>query len=270
MRHPLVILALVAAVYFAVCVVAVAFQKRLVFFPQRRIYTDPEKAGMAYRDVFFQTSDGVALHGWLIPASGTSRILLFFHGNAGNISDRLESIRIFYDLGLSVFIFDYRGYGRSGGRVSEAGTYEDARAAYRYLTESESVNPADIVFFGRSLGGSVAIELATEHSPAALIVESCFPALADVGARAYPFLPVRRLLRVRYDSSDRIPRVDCPKLVIHSHDDEIVPFELGRRLFDLAGPPKHFLEIRGDHNTGFIESEAVYREGIERFLGTLR
>jgi fermentation-respiration switch protein FrsA (DUF1100 family) len=269
MRHPLVILAVVVGLYAAVCVLAFVFQRRLVFFPSRDLFATPGQAGMAYRDVTFRADDDVELHGWFVPASGAKRILLFCHGNAGNISDRLESIRVFHDLGLSVFIFDYRGYGRSGGQVSEAGTYRDARAAYRYLLDTEGARAEDILFFGRSLGGSVAIELATEFRPAALIVESCFPTIADVGARAYPFLPVRPLMRVRYDSTERIRRVDCPKLFIHSRDDEIVPFDLGRRLHDMAASPKEFLEIRGDHNAGFVVSGGLYRGGLERFLHAL-
>ncbi len=270
MRHPMVIIALVAGAYFTLCVLAFVFQRRLVFFPDRKVSANPAQSGMAHRDVFFRTSDGVELHGWFVPASASSRVLLFCHGNAGNISDRLESIRIFHDLGLSVFIFDYRGYGRSGGQVSEEGTYRDARAAYVHLVEKEGVSPENIVLYGQSLGGSVAIELAAERNSAALIIESCFPTLADVAARAYPFLPVRPLLRVRYDSRERIRRVGCPKLVIHSRDDEIVPFELGKRLYDLAAPPKQLLVLSGDHNTGFVVSGAVYTEGLERFLGSLR
>lgn len=266
MRHAPAVIALIAAFYALVCVLAFVFQKRLVYFPQRRLHATPRDAGMAYRDVAFRAEDGVSLHGWFIPAAGAKRVLLFCHGNAGNIADRLESIRIFHDLGLSVFIFDYRGFGRSGGRVGEAGTYRDARAAYRYLVETEGARAEDVVVFGRSLGGSVAIAVASEFSPAALIVESCFPSMADVGARAYPYLPVRLLLRVRYDSTERVRALDCPKLFIHSRDDEIVPFDLGRRLYELSAPPKEFLEIRGDHNAGFAESGELYRGGIERFL----
>jgi fermentation-respiration switch protein FrsA (DUF1100 family) len=269
MRHPVAIIALAAGAYFALCLLAYVFQRRLVFFPDRKISASPAALGMAYRDVSFRATDGVELHGWYVPASGASRVVLVCHGNGGNISDRLESIRIFHDLGLSILIFDYRGYGRSGGQATEQGTYEDARAAYRHLMETEGVRPERIVFFGESLGGAVAVELATHHTPAALIVESCFPTLADVGARAYPFLPVRSLLRIRYDSRERIRRVGCPKLVIHSRDDEIVPFDLGTRLYDGAPPPKEFLEIRGGHNTGFIESNARYREGLDRFLRAL-
>ncbi|UCG51522.1 MAG: alpha/beta hydrolase [Candidatus Latescibacterota bacterium] len=269
MRHPMMILVAVTGAYVLVCALAFVFQKHMVFFPDRGMFGTPIQAGMTYRDVFFDTEDGVRLHGWLVPAPEARRTVLFFHGNAGNISHRLESIQIFRNLGLSVFIFDYRGYGRSGGRVSEAGTYLDARAAYRHIIEEEGVDPTDIVFFGRSLGGSVAVELATHHKPRAVILESCFPTLADVGQRAYRFLPVRQLLRIRYDSTERIVGLACPKLIVHSRNDEIVPFDLGQRLFELASEPKEFLEIRGDHNAGFIESGRLYTDGLGRFLESL-
>jgi len=224
---------------------------------------------MPYEDVFFDTEDGVKLHGWFVPAPDASRVILFFHGNAGNISHRLESIRIFHDLGLSVFIIDYRGYGRSGGSISEKGTYLDARAAYRHLTGEMRIAPEDVVFFGRSLGASVAIELATHHLPGAVIAESCFPSMVDVGQHAYRFLPVRLLLQIRYDSTDRIAGLTCPVLVIHSRDDEIVPFDLGKRLYELASEPKSFLEIEGDHNAGFIESGQLYNDGLALFIDSL-
>jgi fermentation-respiration switch protein FrsA (DUF1100 family) len=263
------ILAILAGVYVLVCLFAFVFQKKLVFFPDRAIAADPERAGMPFEDVFFNAGDGVRLHGWFVPSAETDMVVLFFHGNAGNISHRLESIRIFHDLGLSVFIIDYRGYGRSGGSVDEAGTYADARAARSYLVEDRNVAPENIVYFGRSLGGAVAVELAAEHEPRGMILESCFPSLADVGARAYPLLPVRRLLTIRYDSTGRIPGIACPKLVIHSRDDEIVPFELGRRLYELAGEPKTLLDIRGDHNAGFIESGSMYVDGLSGFFESL-
>jgi fermentation-respiration switch protein FrsA (DUF1100 family) len=269
MRHPMMILATIAGVYVLACLLAFAFQKQMVFFPDRAMFGTPAQAGMTYRDVFFDAEDGVKLHGWFVPAPEGKHVVLFFHGNAGNISHRLESIRVFHDLGLSVFIIDYRGYGRSGGSISETGTYLDSRAAYRHLTDKEGIGAENILFFGRSLGGSVAIELSMDHTPRALLVESCFPSLADVGARAYPFLPVRLLLRIRYNSAGRIAALRCPKLVIHSRGDEIVPFDLGQRLFGLAAEPKEFLEIQGDHNAGFIDSGRMYADGLARFIETL-
>lgn len=269
MRHPMIILAVLAGVYVLVCLLAFVFQKKMVFFPDRAMIADPSQAGLAYSDVFLDTADGIRLHGWFVPSAETGLVVLFFHGNAGNISHRIESIRLFHELGLSVFIVDYRGYGRSGGSAGEKGMYADARAAYRFLVERQNVAPGDILFFGRSLGAAVAADLAAEFSPRGLILESCFPRLADVGARAYPLLPVRRLLRVRYDLSDPISRVDCPKLIIHSRQDEIVPFELGQRVYDLAREPKQLLEIRGDHNGGFMESGPLYIDGLNAFIKSL-
>ncbi len=269
MRHPMMILAILAGIYVLVCLLAFVFQKKMVFFPDRAMVADPTHAGMPYDDVFVDTSDGIRLHGWFVPSAESELVVLFFHGNAGNISHRLESIRIFHDLGLSVFIVDYRGYGRSDGSVGEKGVYADARAAYQFLVEKQNIAPRNILFFGRSLGAAVAVDLAAEFPPRGLILESCFPSLADVGARAYPLLPVRRLLRVRFDSTDSITRVECKKLFIHSRQDEIVAFELGQRVFDLALEPKRLLEIRGDHNGGFIESGALYTDGLGAFIKSL-
>jgi fermentation-respiration switch protein FrsA (DUF1100 family) len=265
----IVLFASFAILYLLVCLLAYLFQSRLVYFPQRRLETTPDCHGMPYRDVFFFSEDHVRLHGWFIPAPDARGVLLFCHGNAGNISHRLDSVRLFHDLGLTVFIFDYRGYGQSRGRISENGTYRDALAAWRCLVEQEDVAADEITIFGRSLGGAVAVELATRVAPRALIVESTFNSAVELGARAYPWLPVRLLARIRYDSQDRIRDVRCPKLFVHSPADELVPFGLGRRLFRLAGPPKEFLRIRGGHNDGFLASGALYRDGLARFLASV-
>jgi fermentation-respiration switch protein FrsA (DUF1100 family) len=194
------------------------------------------------------------------------RVLLFCHGNAGNIAGRIRSLRLFHDLGLSVLIFDYRGYGRSEGRPSEAGTYADVRAAWRFLLEEEGLRPGEIVVLGRSLGGAVAIDLALLHPPAALIVESTFTSTIDLGSRLYPWLPVRWLGRIRYDSARKIGRVTVPKLFVHSREDDVVPFVFGRRLYDMAPEPKEFLEIHGSHAEAHFVSGERYREGLLRFL----
>ena len=255
--------------YLLACVLVFVFQARLVFFPDRAIVASPKHIGLDFEDVFFKTEDALRLHGWFVPAEGARDVLLFFHGNAGNLSHRLDSIRIFHDLGLSVFIIDYRGYGRSGGRVGEKGTYRDARGAFRYLTEERQIEPSNIVYFGRSLGAAVAIELATEHEPKAVIAESCFTSLPDVGRRIYPWLPVRILARIHYDSVPRVAEITCPKLFIHSRDDEMLPIRLAERLYDAAVDPKAFLTIQGDHNSGFLASGATYIDGLIDFLGSL-
>jgi fermentation-respiration switch protein FrsA (DUF1100 family) len=260
------VLAIFAVVYLLICALAMVFQPRLVYFPTRTLDTTPDRFGLPYRDVYFTTEDRVKLHGWFIPASPEHAVLLFFHGNGGNISHRLDSVRIFHDLGLSVFIIDYRGYGQSEGRTGEEGTYRDASAAWRHLVESERVEAERVVVFGRSLGGAIAVELASRVQPRAVILESTFTSAVELGARAYPWLPVRQLARIRYDSARRIGEVTCPKLFVHSLDDEVVPYGLGLRLYKEAGRPKELLKIRGGHGDGFLVSGRRYRDGIRDFL----
>ncbi len=252
-------------------------QSGLLYLPDaagRGLVATPAAIGLVYEDVHLRTEDGVFLHGWLVSAperapQAPRRTLLFFHGNAGNISHRLDSLRIFADLGLDVFIFDYRGYGQSGGSPSEEGTYRDATAAWRWLTGDRRIDPGQIVLFGRSLGAAVAAELATRTEPAGLIVESAFTSVPDLGAEIYPFIPVRLLARYRYDNLDRIASVRVPVLVVHSSGDEIIPFSHGQALLAAARSPKQFLELRGGHNDGFLASEADYRRGLVAFLTSL-
>jgi hypothetical protein len=215
-----------------------------------------------------RTSDGVTLHGWYIPGR-SDRVLLFFHGNAGNISHRLESIRQFLQLGLSVLIIDYRGYGQSGGRPTEQGIYRDAQAAWRYLAEANETPATRIVLFGRSMGASAASYLATRHRPLALIVESSFTSVPDIAAEYYPWLPVRRLSRLRHSTEDFIREADCPVLVIHSRDDEIVPFRHGEAIYAAASEPRTLFEIHGTHNDAFLRDEHNYLAGLQSFLDGL-
>ena len=253
-----------------ICAVSIAlvyiFQSRFVYFPIRTLSTDPSSIGLRFEDVYFETEDGVTLHGWFIPHDGARGVILFCHGNAGNISHRLDSIRVFHRLGLDVFIFDYRGYGQSEGRPTERGTYEDAEAAWRYLIEEHQVLPSEVIVFGRSIGGAVGAWLAQNHKPRLLILESTFTSLRDVAATLYPFFPVKRLLRFEYSTVEYLGGVNCPVLIIHSRNDEIMPFSQGQQLFEVAREPKTFLEISGTHNEGFITSGRDYEEGLDAFL----
>jgi multidrug efflux pump len=192
-----------------------------------------------------------------------------FHGNAGNISHRLESIRQFLQLGLSVLIIDYRGYGQSEGRTTEQGIYRDADAAWRYLTETNNTPARRIVVFGRSMGASAAAYLAAQHHPLALIIESSFTSVPDIAREYYPWLPVRWLSRLRHSAEDFVRQARSPVLVIHSRDDEIVPFHHGEAIFAAAGKPKAFVEIRGTHNDAFLRDEQDYLTGLQAFLDTL-
>lgn len=263
----MVILAVIlVTLYLALVGLAYLFQERLLYFPLRGLSLTPAAGGLDYEEVWLETSDGVTLHGWFIPAASPRGVLLFFHGNAGNISHRLDSIDTFHRLGLSTFIIDYRGYGRSQGRPTEQGTYQDAEAAWRYLVEERQISPADIIIFGRSLGGGVASWLAQQYSPGALILESTFTSVTDMAARQYPFLPVRQLGRIHYDTLARLPEIDCPILIIHSPDDRIIPYEHSQRLYAAARDPKEFLEIRGGHNDGFIISASDYEARLDGFI----
>jgi len=265
-----VILAL-AGVYVLILIVAWAFQSRMVFFPDGEAAGDPGDAGLDFEEVWL-SSGGRRIHGWFVPAAGGPPVatLLFCHGNAGNITHRVDSIKQFHDLQLSVFIFDYQGYGRSEGRAGERATYQDSRAAWDYLIDERGLSPEDIVLFGRSLGGAVAIELATVTDPMALIAESCFTSAVEMGTRVYPWLPIRLVSRIRYDSLKRVGDVDAPILFIHSIEDEVVPFGMGKRLYHRAPRPKEFLKIRGGHNDGFLVSAPLYRETIAGFLASIR
>lgn len=260
---------ILAGAYVLVCLAVFLLQSRLVFFPSREDAGNPASVGLDYRDVFFEAFSGRSLHGWFIPAPDAEYTLLYCHGNAGNITHRLGPIRQFVDIGVSVFIFDYGGYGRSQGRPSETATYEDAAAAWAQLTEVEGVDPSSVILYGRSLGAAVAIDLATEVEPRALILESSFTSIPELGARIYPWLPVRFLARFRYNNSRKVTRIRVPKLFIHSLQDEIVPFGMGRRLYNRAAQPKQFLKIRGSHNESPATNAMDYENGVKSFIASL-
>lgn len=263
------LLVLVAVVYGAMLLYVFVNQSRLLFLPDvggRDVRITPADVGLAYDQVTLTTSDDVELDAWFVPAPGAKGVVLFCHGNAGNISHRLDSLEIFHRLGLSVLIFDYRGYGRSQGRPSEDGTYLDSEAAWHYLVGQRNMAPQRIVIFGRSLGAAVAARLARRQQPAALIVESAFTSVPDMGAELYPLLPVRLLSRLRYDVVWSVAESRCPLLVVHSRDDDIIPFAHGERIFAAARPPKEFLEIHGGHNEGFLISGRLYSQGLADFV----
>jgi fermentation-respiration switch protein FrsA (DUF1100 family) len=274
MRALLTLLAGLALIYVALGVALYLFQGSMVFLanlPGRALEATPADIGLDYENVHFDTADGEQLHGWYIRAPDARGVLLFFHGNAGNISHRLESILIFNRLRLDVLIVDYRGYGQSTGRPSERGTYRDAQAAWDYLVRDRIVAPGNIVVFGRSLGGAVgawlAAQLPAEEQPAAVIIESSFTSGADMARRLYPVYPARLLTRLKYPVIEFVGRLQCPVLVVHSRDDEIIPFTMGRAIYDAVGQPKDFIELRGDHNAGFWISREHYAAGLDAFLG---
>jgi alpha-beta hydrolase superfamily lysophospholipase len=242
------------------------FQSRYVYYPEPVLSANPGNIGLYFESVSFVTTDGVKLSGWFVPHENARGVILFCHGNAGNISHRLESIQIFHQLGLDVFIFDYRGYGQSEGKPTEQGTYKDVEAAWRYLIEERQVQSKKVIVFGRSLGGAIAAWVTQSHTPGALILESTFISVRDIATRLYPYLPVKLLLRYKYNTAEYLGKVDCPVLIVHSRDDEIMPFSLGQQLFKMTKGPKQFLEITGTHNVGFITSGEHYEEGLNTFI----
>lgn len=266
----------VAVGYGAIVGLAFAFQDQLLFQPSSRLFATPSDAGMPYETVRLDTEDGETLHGWWISAPDVSRetspgdpaehTLLFFHGNAGNISGRMESVQQFHWLGLNVLIVDYRGYGQSTGAPSEEGIYRDAEACWRYLMETKDLAPQRIIVFGRSMGGGAATWLAAREQPGGVILESVFTNVPDIGAHHYPFLPVRALATNQFDNKSRVDEIEAPTLFIHSRGDRIVPFTLGRQVYEAAVEPKQFLEIEGGHNDGFLVSKEEYLRAIDDFL----
>jgi hypothetical protein len=268
MRTLLSILTIAISVYVVFALMLYLFQGRMVYLsnlPERALGASPSDIGLDYEDVSLTTSDNERLHGWYVPAANSKGVLLFFHGNAGNISHRLESIEIFHELDLDILIIDYRGYGQSTGKATEQGTYLDAQAAWDYLINSRRI-PADrIIVFGRSLGGAIGAWLGAQHTPAAVIIESSFSSGVDMARRLYPFLPVRLITRLKYPVADYAARLKCPVLVVHSRHDEIIPFTMGQAIYAAVKQQKKFLELRGDHNNGFLISQEDYIAGLKDF-----
>ncbi len=263
-----------AAIILALVVLAVTLwtqlEQRFIFFPSSDIVSTPNQVGLAYEDVFFTTSDGLRLHAWYIPGT-TDITLLWFHGNGGNISRRVDDLAMFHHrLGVNLMIIDYRGYGRSEGRPSVQGTHRDARAALVHLQGRPGVSPDRIVYFGRSLGTAVAVELAVAHPPMALILVSPFASLKDMAHVAFPRLPVGWLVGNKYDSLTSLAKVHRPLLILHGDQDETVPISQGEKLFRVANPPKRFQVLSGaGHNDPLGSSGTDHWDALEEFLAEL-
>ena len=246
----------------------VLLDRYFIFFPDRELVQDPGDRGLDFEDIRFTTSDGVTLHGWYIPGRGGTT-MLWFHGNAGNISHRVDNIEGLHErLGVAVFIFDYRGYGLSEGAPTEQGTYLDAEAALAYLRSREDVDPQKLALFGRSLGCAVAAELAIRHDVYAVVLESPFTSIPAMAKRAYPFLPgVGSLVRTRYDTLAKVRDVRVPIMVVHGDQDEIAPFDMGQEVFEAARPPKRFYAVEGaGHNDTYEVGGALYYDALGEFL----
>lgn len=260
---------LAATLYGAMLLVLFLRQDGLVYYPDlpsREYEATPKQENLSYENVTLTTSDGVRLAAWFVPAEHPRGVLLYAHGNAGNISHRLDGIKLFHDLGLSVLIFDYRGYGQSSGEPDEEGTYRDAEAAWQHLTAQRGIKPEHIVVFGESLGSSVAAHLAAQHRPGALILASAFTSVPDLASDLYPLLPVRWITRYRYDTRRYLQNVHAPVLIAHSREDEIIPFSHGQTLYTAAHEPKRFLELRGGHNDLFLMNAEPFARATGSFI----
>lgn len=266
MRTVLKLLLFIALIYAGFCLVVWLMQARLVWFPGPPPSRTPGDAGMAYEQVTLRTRDGVELSAWWLPTDEPIGAVIVCHGNAGSIENRIPLALALQRAGLSVLLFDYRGYGNSGGSISEEGSYLDAEAAWEHVVEVRGVEPSRLVVFGESLGGGVAVELATRREIAALILDSTFTSVPALGARVYRYLPIRLLARIHYDSLAKIGSLDCPLLSLHSPQDELVPIELGRELFEAANEPKQFIETSGGHNDGGLLHSPAAQAGLAAFV----
>jgi fermentation-respiration switch protein FrsA (DUF1100 family) len=245
-------------------------QPTFLYKPVRGVIYTPEELDLEFEDVSLETADNIKLNAWFIPAKNARFTILYCHGNGGNIMHRLDTINIFYELGLNCFIFDYRGYGNSEGSPSEEGTYIDVETAYNWLINEKKIPPENIIIFGRSIGGSIATYLAGKVTAKALVVDSAFTSYVDIGKKFYPYMPVKWFARFKYDTISYIRKVNCPVMVIHSQNDEMIPFEFGQELFDAVREPKKFVEIYGSHNDGFLLSLYIYKQAWADWLEFLQ
>lgn len=243
-------------------------ESRMIYFPDGPLRATPSDAGLAYEDLFLETRDGVRIHAWFVPKAKARGTMLWFHGNAGNMGDRVAQIKTYHDRwSVSQILIDYRGYGKSGGQISEEGTYEDGRAAMSYLLKEKGISPGALILFGRSLGAAVAVQMATEFDAAGLILETPFTSIRDMARRHYPLIGSAYPLRIRYASIDKISRVTMPLLILHGDRDNIVPFEQAERLFEAANEPKRFFRIAGaGHNDILLTADNSYHLEVGRFI----
>jgi len=241
-------------------------QDSLVFVPSREYRVLPESQGLSHDDVDIEVEPGTRIRGWFVPAQGTSSgAVLYFHGNGGNLSSYFPRIAPFAAAGLDTFAVDYEGYGASGGAPSEANLYRDADAAWAWLTKSKGIDAGHIVIWGYSLGGGVATWCASKHTPRAVILESTFTSIPDVGAQIYPWLPVRLIAHSHFANSSRVTSIKSPVLFGHGKKDTLIPFEMSVELHRLAGEPKTFVEMDGGHDDGLVKHAETWST-VKKFL----
>jgi fermentation-respiration switch protein FrsA (DUF1100 family) len=243
-------------------------EDKFIFHPDPVSARDPSHVGLSFENILFNTQDDIRLHGWFIPHQEARATLVWFHGNAGNISDRLLNIKLLHDrIKINIFIFDYRGYGQSEGTASEKGTYLDGAAAIKYLLGRDDAAARQLILFGRSLGAAVAAEMAIRFTSLGPILESPFVSIREMAQALFPSLPIAWLLRTRYDTLEKVRRVKAPIMVLHGDHDATVPFAQGKRVFEVAPQPKRFYRIVGaSHNDTFVVGGEEYYGALREFI----
>ena len=246
------------------------FEPRLIFFPNYpgRLAGDWNPRGLPVQDIWLPSSDGTRLHAWWIPNEKAKFTFLAFHGNAGNVADRAKVYEFLGDTPANIFALEYRGYGRSEGKPSEAGFYRDAEAALLYLVNARSKDPKTIISFGQSLGTAVAAHLAAQHEVGGVVLEAPFLSATRVARRTFWFLPgIGLLVYSQFDTEERLKEITAPILVVHCNQDPVLPFPLGQEVYDAARSPKEFLKINGYcHEEASVIAPTEYHAALHRFL----
>ena len=259
---------IIAIAYSTLMIGFYFFQSKLVFAPTKGLQTTPKEIGLDF-ETHIIGKDKV--YSWFIPAKNKDAMtVLICHGNAGNISNRLSTIDFYHrEMGLNVMIFDYSGYGKTPGKPSEEKTYQNSQAVFDFLVETLQISPNKIVVDGRSLGGAIAIDLATQRQFKGLIVQSTFTSIYEMAKSMFPILPTKWVQHIYYDSASKVDKINCPVLHIHSPEDQVIPFVMGKALFEKLPEPKQFVEIHGRHNSGWMDSIEIYKPAINTFVQSL-
>ncbi len=260
------ILSILAIGLIALFILVRYLEAKSVFYPSKQMNMNPSFFQLQWEDAWMTTSDQVKIHGWFVKNPNASTIILYSHGNAGNISDRLMKLKFFHDLGFAVLVYDYRGFGQSLGKPTEQGIYRDAQAAFDWIKQQPTLVDKKIVAYGTSLGGIVAIDLATQRPVDALVVDSSITSGKDMAKRLYPFIP-SFFMAIKFDSISKIKSITVPKLIVHSPDDKLVPYSMGQALFNTAVEPTAFIDVHGGHNDAQMTNDP---HAVEQFLTFLR
>jgi fermentation-respiration switch protein FrsA (DUF1100 family) len=241
-------------------------EQKSLYHPYKEIPETPANLGSTYEETNFKTADGKLLNGWFVPAKDAKTTVLYCHGNAGNIYNRLHKVKFFHEMGVNFFIFDYRDYGKSIGKPSEQGLYKDAQAVYDYIVSRGDVDKNKIVVYGKSLGGPVAADLCLHREITTLILEGSFVSVVLRAQKLYPFLPMKFLITQKYDAMAKVKDIHIPKLIAYARQDEVISFRHGEVLFNAAADPKQFLSFDGSHNDDVYTTSIAYKDFLLNFI----